>query len=932
MKNKDDILKKYSIKCNIILSVIFSILLNVTIYIISLIIKNHIFLNTYNWISFKYFLINFNNNSFTIYNTVIVSFIALYATVMAISSNLSQEFPFEIALKYIIKSNASLFYSFSIISNIVLVYIIPKNLLQVIFILGSIFLFIVYTVIYLFIFFNKFKIEKYIVYFISPKIEEFNDVRNCCKKCNIDGIKIVEDKETVFISKASYEEISKENFNKVKEYEIWFKRGLLKVDNWDFLKKIENKFWIQLKKYDLENYLFPNKAIIKIVINNENKKDEEFVAIDKILHNNIKYEFLNLDEFESVYEKLKRINQEERFISFSKKIIDNYFNNIYDKNLFYSIFSEYFEKNSIDEIGDPLEYEFDIVITQFYLQQNEYYSSPKIISNIQKKLMKIIYKAFKYKNKKVCMNSGLYIKELTGYKYKDTFAKSNDKEWINEYNYLMQICLKNFITVIKLIIDSDFENEFKIKCLKDNINTYLDFFDLEFSSNYNYYNLDNKKINGFKKAILEYLNKIYKINLFKTLFLILYKIQELDLDKSFFNIAIDLYKLKKLKDNFNKYLVYESNEYEELKDEFDVYIFDEIRDSSVWIGENNVDLIHFLFILLFNGYLNDVNKEININIFSREYFSDNLLINELNNFTEGYARKFFDFESTDFENFKEKFEENIQNKIETTVSELNDYLSTPLENEEKFDFKKLEKCINEEFDLKEKRNKELLEYEYIGEIGNENNFEEKIIYNMNFEKEWFLEPFFKNKEIFFISDYFLGKKIGMEKYKEIINFIIDKVENESQNDAIRINEDNFVEKIDEFTNENYKYILFSSIRLFNFLYITYPENIKSGTPLYYNFEINNKSILVIINICNDKNVLYSKDSFSLHQHLYTDDKPIEFMYSEISDNDVNKKVGKTNQEIPPEYYKMFLKIKVQENYEIICNDLKNTWLLELIFD
>lgn len=931
MKNKDDILKKYSIKCNIILSVIFSILLNVTIYIISLIIKNHIFLNTYNWISFKYFLINFNNNSFTIYNTVIVSFIALYATVMAISSNLSQEFPFEIALKYIIKSNASLLYSFSIISNMILVYVIPKNLLQVIFILGSIFLFIVYTVIYLFIFFNKFKIEKYIVYFISPKIEEFNDVRNCCKKCNVDGIKIVEDKETVFISKASYEEISKENCNKVKKNEIWFKRGLLKVDNWDFLKDIKNEFWIQLKKYDLENYLFPNKATIKIVINNENKKDEEFAAIDKILHNNIKYEFLNLDEFESVYEKLKRINQEERFISFSKKIIDNYFDNVYDKNLFYSFFSEYFEKNSIDKIGDPLEYEFDRVITQFYLQQNEYYSSPKIISNIQKKLMKIIYKAFKYKNKKVCMNSGLYIKELTGYNYKNKFEKSLDINWINEYNYLMQICLGNFMNVLINIVHSDFESEFKIKCLKDTIKTYIDFFDFEFSSNYNYYTND-ADINNYKKAILENLSRIYKINLFKTLFLILYKIQESDLDKSFFHIAVDLYKLKELKDNFNKYLYYECEEYKEIKSLFNMYMFDEIRDSSVWTGENNVDLIRFLFILLFNDYLNDVNKEININIFSKEYFSKDLLIDESNNFTEEYARKFFDFESTDFENFKEKFEENIQNKIEATKRELNDYLSTSLENEEKFDFKKLEKCINEEFDLKEKRNKELLEYEYINEIGNENNFEEKIIYNMNFEKEWFLEPFFKNKKIFFSSDYFLDKEIGMEKLRKIINFIIDKVENESENDAVRINEDNFVGKIDEFTNENYKYILFSSIRLLNFLYITYPENIKFGTPLYYNFEINNKSILVIINICNDKNVLYSKDSFSLHQHLYTDEKPIEFMYSEISDNDVNKKAGKTNQEIPPDQYTKYLKIKVKENYEIICNDLKNTWLLELIFD
>jgi len=90
--------------------------------------------------------------------------------------------------------------------------------------------------------------------------------------------------------------------------------------------------------------------------------------------------------------------------------------------------------------------------------------------------------------------------------------------------------------------------------------------------------------------------------------------------------------------------------------------------------------------------------------------------------------------------------------------------------------------------------------------------------------------------------------------------------------------------------------------------------------------------LNVLGILFDKNVLYSKDSFSLHQHLYTDDKPIEFMYSEISDNDVNKKEGKTNQEIPPDQYRKYLKIKVKEKYKIVLNCINNCYKLEIHSD
>lgn len=870
------------------------------------------------------------SNFLPVYYGAIVGFLAIYATIIAISTNLSQEFPLKISLKYIVYSRLSLSYLFIIGLNLLSIHILFLNSLSgnfenSILMLSTAVLFLL-TIIFILFFMNKFKLDLHIRSFFKDMVSKYNGDFSYPKLISKERYDIEETENTFLIKKdfKSLEEridtkdtevkegtnitLSSTDTSKMKispnKIYMYLGKGKLQIKNWDFLNKLDVPFSLEIKKYENEDDLLGFQVLCEY-LPKEDKIDTE-KRLKNIIKSNICYKDFPKEEFKEVFDKLSKNGTEDKLILLIKKYIANE-DNLQEKRFLFSEFEEFFKIAKISKIHNIDEEKIlEIEIKNLYEQKNLFFKSPYIIARLQKRLKSILVQAFRkinYFSPRLEI-SGLYIKEFLDIRYVDDFKSSTDINWIRQYEYLIKNTIDNIFTLCRFIIELDIREDLKKKYLIEQIshlNKTLDNFDnLNKTDLFNgYYDLNS---NVSKKELAD--NKIKRVEKQKEylkerqselFYLILYNIDKNILSKNFFEIALKIYKLKDFEKRYYQYRLY---------DELDWLNYNGFSGGVQTIAPFNFN--RYRLLISFYKYLD--NAEIDINKFEKENFLDTSFENELNNLDESFIRKYFDFDKKKLSSFKKEVSKSIKDIKKSLVDKESEYIiKTPLKDEYINQFK--EDCKKSW----EKIQEEISEFVKIKIVEGGKNKKEVFHQYRTFPREWFLDSFHKNVSLSRHNGGDFGNDQGRSKYNKILEDINNSFNKKKDKEIVL---KDTISDLSKIVKKNKEYYLFynSKLEIYKIPNLDYNRT-RFETA---NLKLNDS----VIHFCYaniPQSILIERNSFVLKQYSQGFDninEQLVVQVEDLTDKDVREIMNKNKRYKNKDEVKQMVKIRVAEKFEL----------------
>lgn len=907
--------KKHLLWKEILWSLAIAIIMNVAIFIIGTII-----LDNY----------TITNDFTSIYYVAIVGFLAIYVTLVAISTNLSQDFPFKISLKYIVYSRLSLSFIFLLGTNALFIHMfflksISNNIEQVILLVSIMFLFLS-TIIFILLFMSQFRLEWQIKSFFEDMMARYSGNFVIPKITNIKNYEVIEQKDFfLFTSKMSSQErygieakkisnkqlptekLPKQETHK-KPLLVYVGKGKLQVKNWNFLKTIDIPISLKINKYEFDD----NKLnfLLCEYIPLDDKKDTE-KDLKNILQKNISYKDFPKEEFKEVLNKLQKNGTEEKLIILIKNYISEK-NNLLERRFLFSSFEDYFKKIELNKTTVDAEEILRIEITNLYEQKELFFKSPAIIAKLQDKLTLILINAFrKIDQFSARLNtSGLYMKEFLDIRYMDSFKETQDPNWIQEYDYLITNTINNLLQLCKSIIELSMKNEFKKKYLIGqigNLNCVLEhykyFYETDLLDDYHEHQVDKtkKELTDKKLEIIKKQKLYLKDKQSELFYLMLYNIDKENLTKDFFEIALKISQLESFEEHYYKY---------ERFDKLDWLSYDNFVGGVQSIARFNFNKYRLL--ISFYKYLN--NGQIDIKKFDNENFTDisYSFEKEADNLTEKFIAKYFDFDKKKLTKFKKQILKEIKEKKESIINKKQNYIiNTPLKEEYVGNFVK---DCKEAWESVQKDISQFMQIEYI-EGGDK--FKSFFGQYILFDKEWFLDSFDKNVALSRDAGKDFGQSQGKSKLKHVlssINRLFDT--NFDKEIAIKDINTDLNGKIE--ANKEYYLFYNMDFKIYEIPHITWNRKGLDTAIL----KINNSTIHLCLSH-DTENLLFEKEAFILEQYKQGFKKinePLVVQVKTIDDGQEIKNILKNSKNLKSkEEVKQQIIIRISEKFIIKRN-------------
>ena len=438
-----NLFKGYSLLREISLSLVFSFIFNSLIVIVSLIFQDYFIISTQ--------FINF-------YYIVIIGSLTIYATIAAISTNLSQEFPLKISLKYIINQKLSLSYLFIIFFNFLISSVLsiknPFPLAIDSFLFSSNIFLVPLTMVFILVILNKLDYHSYMETFFEDmfkKTSRFFDSKTGIPK----NYKIEENEDFSIIASKNFEKCDKSQIKTL--LRDLRGKGRLKVKDWEFLNKISRPIRLSLKRYEFRDGFSP-QMIFQYGPGPDKSSDDGFFedSVNEIINQTITYKDYPKEEFAEMFYKLKKNGTEGKFVDLMKKYILKY-ETVQEQRFVYSSFEEFFKEFELNKNRFSDEDTFlDVEINNLYEQRNFFFNSPAIVGKLQNRLTYFLsqrlIKTDRFLPK--LNKSGLSIRSLVDLKYPEIYEKSENDQFIKEYDYLVRNTIENIFEICKVIIDS----------------------------------------------------------------------------------------------------------------------------------------------------------------------------------------------------------------------------------------------------------------------------------------------------------------------------------------------------------------------------------------------------------------------------------------------------------------------------------------------
>jgi len=916
----------HSIFKELLFALIFSSIINLCIILISITISfNHIFRSDFT----------------STYYTALVSFLAIYATVIVISTNLSQEFPFSISLKYIVNSRLSFSYILSLVINIVLINIMflsitCGNFEQGMLIISTIILFLS-TIVFVLLFMNKFKIERKIKKIFEDMLDKYTGNFTPPNISVVKNYDISDNEEYILFTSEHFSQgkekvVTAEPKNmsntelltpvqrqivSSKIVQIYIGKGKLWINNWGFLNKIKYPIRLRINKYELGDDTLSFQALCEYYPIDDGKNYDK--DLRNILKKNIEYRDLYKDEFKEVFDKLYKNGTEKKLIVLIKKYIAEQ-DNLLEKRFLYSSFEKYFKETALDKTALDAEERLRIEISNLYDQKELFCKSPAIVAKLQDKLAVILIEGFrKIDNFSIRLNtSGLYIKEFLDIRYLDVFKKSNNDGWIREYNYLITNTIKNCFLICKSIIESDLNVEFKRKYLIEqlgNLNTSLEHYDYFDGAKLfdNYYNLkfksqrtdsENKQLALAEKKldIIKKQNEDLKDKQSELFYLILHNIDKIEITKDFFEVALEIYNLKDFEIQYYKH---------ERFDKLDWLNYDMFTGGVQYIAPFNFNKYRLL--ISFYKYLET--EGIDIKKFENENFTDitSSFEKELENITKEFISKYFDCDNLKLEQFRiQALKEITEKKESLTKDKLNYIIKTPLKKEY------VDKFINDCKEAWEFNQKSLSEFVLLKQGAGGTKIKTAFGQYTLYGKEWFLDSFDKNIEMLRGAGKNFGESQGNGKTTNVLH-LINKLFDDRKDKEIVVKDISSDLAREIQSNKEY-YLFYNS----EFDILSIPNLDWNRHGIEFAIATINNSKIHFCHSFNPEILLFEKDSFILIQYAqgYKDiDGPLVVKIETLDEDDEIREILKSNNRFKSvEDIKQMVKIRVAEKFEVVRNE------------
>ncbi|MBU1613580.1 hypothetical protein KKC87_04100 [Patescibacteria group bacterium] len=873
-----------------------------------------------------------------IYGAALIGTLAIYFTIIVISANMSQEFPFRLSLKYIVFSRCSFAYFALILSNVLISstlffwessYVFDKLFL----INSSIVIFIISIIIFIFLL-TRFKIENNIKYFFNDMIggyhEDFGfpiyeNVGDYKGEDNGDIFEFSKEKEKmkhIGVTEAKINPALSLSDDKKEVSPQFFilnlGKGKLQIKDWNFLKNID----IPIKSLRVKKYEFGDESLTHQVVceyyPNDNKAIQE-EELKEILRENISYKDFPKGDFKEVYYKLKINGSEEKLRTLILKHIKEQENLLEKRFLYSSLMSIFIEKELTKEATNREEI-IRAKLNDLYEQKELFFNSPSIISKLQDKLASFLFTEFgKVKEFNRLLNtSGLYIKEFLDIRYIDEFKKNDDKNWINNFSNLIYNTVTRLYELNKLLITLDLENKTKKRYLLiqlGELNKILEHYTYLHQTDFlkGYYDKDveasKKELADFKLSIIKKQQEYVKEKQSELFYLILYNIDREELSKDFFEIALKIYNLKDFDKQYYKY---------ERFDKLDWLNYDWFGGGVQTIAPFNFN--RYRLLISFYKLLN--NEEIDIKRFENENFTSvsYSFEKELDKLSEIFISKYFDYDKKKFTSFKKKTIKEIKEKKKSIKKNKQDYIiKTPLKKEH------VSKFIIDCREAWKNTQNEVSEFMQIKEVKGGSKVKSFFGQYTLFDKEWFLDSFDKNVALSRDSGKDFGRSQANSKLKQILD-LINKLFDKKKDKEVVIKD--IYSDLTKLVQPNKEYYLFygSDFRIYDIPNINWSRKGIETANLTLN-----QSIIHLCHSHNPDNLLFEKGSFILKQHKQGYEKIDELLVVQIETIDKDgeiKEILEKNKKFESENdVKQMVKIRIAEKFEIERN--KNIKLIRL---
>lgn len=880
--------------------------------------------------------LTFTSDFTPIYYTALMSFLTIYAALIVISTNLSQEFPLNISLKYIVYSRFSLSYLLTLLLNFLT--IAYGNFEQRI-LMRSIMILFLFTIIFILLFMKKFDLKvhlksffddmmnKYSGDFILPKISNNYNILEAEGFIQFTSKDFLPETEKVDFRNIEAKSLADTNLStapppkqklSTQMLRIFIGKGKLQVKNWTFLNKINHPIRFRIYKYEFGD----NSLSFQILCEYhsiENKKDID-KELKNIMQKNIQYKELPKEEFKEVFDKLCKNGTEEKLIVMIKNHIARQ-NNLLERRFLYYSFEEYFKKTALNKNAIDTDEILRIEITNLYEQKELFFKSPAIVSKLQDKLTILLVNGFRKINyfSSRLNTSGLYIKEFLDIRYLDDFKKSIDKNWVQEYDYLITNTINNCFLLCKSIIELDLkERELKRRYLFEqlgNLNTTLGHYDYFTETDLldNYYGLKFKsqrtplenqqlELADEKLDIIKKQKEYLKEKQLELFYLILYNIDRGELTKDFFDVALKIFNLENFDKQYYKY---------ERFDKLDWLNYDRFTGGAQVIAPFHFN--KYRLVISFYNYLNTGN--IDIKKFEKENFTDYIssFEKELDNIKEEFISKYFDDINKKFAQFKAQALKEIKEKKESLERDKRNYIIRTSLKE-----KYVNEFIKECKEAWEANQKNLSKFMLLKQVEGGNKIENFFGQYTLFNKEWFLDSFDKNIALSRNSGKMLGHEQVNSKIKQVLN-LINKLFDEQKDEDIVV-KDIYSDLAKEIQSNKEYYLFYSSE--FDIHKIPNLDWNRQGMETAI-LSINNSKIHLCYSF-NPEILLFEKDSFILKQYeqgYENIDGPLVVQIEILDKEDEIKQILKSDKNFKSEEdVKQMVKIRIAEKFEVERNE------------
>ena len=470
----------------------------------------------------------------------------------------------------------------------------------------------------------------------------------------------------------------------------------------------------------------------------------------------------------------------------------------------------------------------------------------------------------------------------------------------------------------KSIIELDLKGGLKRRYLIEqlgNLNTAIEHYDYFDGNNLldNYYNLKfksqrtdsenqqlalaEKKLNIIKKQ-----KENLKEKQSELFYLILHNIDEKELTKNFFEIALKIYNLKDFDIQYYKH---------ERFDKLDWLNYDQFTGGAQEIASFNFNKYRLL--ISFYTYLKT--EDVDIKKFENENFTDTTssFEKELENITEEFISKYYDCDDRKLVQFKiQALKEITEKKESLTKDKLNYIIKTPLKKEYVYKF------IN---DCKEAwgfNQKSLLKFMLLKQADGGNKINTIFGQYTLYDKEWFLDSFDKDVGISRDSGKNFGQSQGNSKTNNVL-YLINKLFDEQKDKEIMVKD--VLSDLAREIQSNKEYYLFYSSE-FDIHRIPNLDWNRQGIEIAI-ATINNSKIHLCYSL-NPDILLFEKDSFILKQYAqgYENiDEPLVVKIEILDKDDEIEQILKSNKSFKSvEDVKQMVKIRLAEKFEVERNE------------